>query len=576
MGPTRSGMFRQSARLEVETLESRLVPYALTGAAWPRPELVTLAVVADGTNLGGVSSNLVSVLNNRFGSSSAWQHQLLKAAQVWAQQTNLNFALADDSGAPIGSGSYLQANPSLADIRIGGFNFGRNTLGQAYLPPPVNNFSIAGDTQFNTGQPWVINTTGGYDLFTVAMHEIGHALGLGHSTSYSSALYPTYAGIRAGLGADDIRGIRALYSGGLPRSHDIYDIVLPNNSLAAASYLDLLVDPLTLTAQVANLDITSTSDIDYFTVGIPAATTGTLTVTVQTAGLSLLAPSVGLYNSSLQLVGFATGLGQYGSTLTMTVDGVKPGERYYLCVLGADASPFGTGRYALNLNLGDGPSPVVPLPNTLTLNGNPLVSGSALPEVDDHDRDHQGKSTSDGVNEQRSPSSDASAGQTLAADGNLIRGLARRGPVPVAAQDELHLLISRPVFIHPTSASLTGSPLVTRVQGGTQSEAATPEVESETPVMPSTDPTTPPATEAEPRLEEMTPEQVREAVDICFHHRTEDARTAAENTILPGADAVDGVAQVLDPLAAVCLALMLGGHWTTREEEQRRRHPPEQ
>jgi hypothetical protein len=53
----------------------------------------------DGTNLGGVTSNLFSAFNARFGSAAAWQNQILKAAQVWAQQTNLNFAVVSDNGA---------------------------------------------------------------------------------------------------------------------------------------------------------------------------------------------------------------------------------------------------------------------------------------------------------------------------------------------------------------------------------------------------------------------------------------------------------------------------------------------
>ena len=49
-----------------------------------------------------------------------------------------------------------------------------------YQPPPANNFSVAGDMTFNTGQSFNVGST--YDLFTVAMHEFGHALGLNESS----------------------------------------------------------------------------------------------------------------------------------------------------------------------------------------------------------------------------------------------------------------------------------------------------------------------------------------------------------------------------------------------------------
>ncbi|MCL5746586.1 MAG: matrixin family metalloprotease, partial [Acidobacteria bacterium] len=57
--------------------------------------------------------------------------------------------------------------------------------------------------------------TGGspVDLFTVALHEAGHALGLAHSDKPGSVMYPYYRQA-AGLTADDIAGIRALYGDG--------------------------------------------------------------------------------------------------------------------------------------------------------------------------------------------------------------------------------------------------------------------------------------------------------------------------------------------------------------------------
>src|SRR5438128_8699269 len=83
--------------LQLEALETRLVPYNVSGNAWPHPELITLSFMPDGTNLGGATSNLFATLNAKW-SPSVWQYQFLKAAQAWAQQTNINFALVNDSG----------------------------------------------------------------------------------------------------------------------------------------------------------------------------------------------------------------------------------------------------------------------------------------------------------------------------------------------------------------------------------------------------------------------------------------------------------------------------------------------
>ena len=58
----------------------------------------------------------------------------------------------------------------------------------------------------------------GIDFLSVALHEVGHALGLDHSTVRGSVMYPTYDGCinnPPSLTADDIAGIRAIYGGNL-------------------------------------------------------------------------------------------------------------------------------------------------------------------------------------------------------------------------------------------------------------------------------------------------------------------------------------------------------------------------
>jgi len=103
---------RQScrARLEVESLEVRIVPYSTSGNLWPHPEFVTISFVPDGTIVGTnsqgyVYSNLFAKFNAKFGSPAAWQSVILRAAQSWAAQTNINFDILSDNGTQIGQGA---------------------------------------------------------------------------------------------------------------------------------------------------------------------------------------------------------------------------------------------------------------------------------------------------------------------------------------------------------------------------------------------------------------------------------------------------------------------------------------
>jgi hypothetical protein len=49
---------------------------------------------------------------------------------------------------------------------------------------------------------------------TVYPHELGHAVGLGHSSDASAVMYAYYGGARCALTQDDINGILSLYSTG--------------------------------------------------------------------------------------------------------------------------------------------------------------------------------------------------------------------------------------------------------------------------------------------------------------------------------------------------------------------------
>jgi hypothetical protein len=340
---------------------------------------VTISFMPDGTVMGGATSNLFQTFNAKW-STATWEVQILKAAQVWAQQTNLNFAAINDSGAPSGSGNYQQGDPTMGDIRIGGYNFNSCTLADAYMPPSANNFSIAGDIAFNTGQTFNIGST--YDLFTVAVHEFGHALGLLHSTSSSAVMYANYGSVKYGLSSDDIAGIRNIYSNNNPRSKDAYNGT--DNSFANAADITALINTANDTALLANMDITTAGQKAYYRVTAPCGTGSTVTIDVQSSGLSLLAPTVTIYAADqVTVLGSANGAGQYGTTLTVNLTNqVWAGQVIYVKVGGADTTALGTGKYAVTMSFAGAGLPAVPLPNTQLANGNPLSGGGGLAMTD--------------------------------------------------------------------------------------------------------------------------------------------------------------------------------------------------
>lgn len=80
------------------------------------------------------------------------------------------------------------------------------TIAHAFAPTR-GWFHYDADEQYAVGA-----VQGAFDLKTVAIHEIGHLLGLGHSQVPEAIMYPSISqGVTKGLYQDDIQGINALY-----------------------------------------------------------------------------------------------------------------------------------------------------------------------------------------------------------------------------------------------------------------------------------------------------------------------------------------------------------------------------
>ena len=76
---------------------------------------------------------------------------------VWQKVANVNFTLVSDNGSPLGVSGNQQSDSRFGDIRIGGYAMSSSILAFAYLAPPANGGTNAGDMFFNTTQSWQIN-----------------------------------------------------------------------------------------------------------------------------------------------------------------------------------------------------------------------------------------------------------------------------------------------------------------------------------------------------------------------------------------------------------------------------------
>ncbi|MBN1310290.1 MAG: matrixin family metalloprotease [Anaerolineae bacterium] len=158
-------------------------------------------------------------------------HQAVREAiETWDAVCGLQL----DEVAPVGDIELWWASGSHGDGMP--FDGPGNQLAHAIAPIPWLG-DLAGDVHFDDDETWVVDTpTNSYQIHlkTVAMHEVGHALGLDHSHDPAALMWPEYEGVR-GLAPDDIAGIQALYGPPGPNEGAGAPVVEPASSGVTAT-----------------------------------------------------------------------------------------------------------------------------------------------------------------------------------------------------------------------------------------------------------------------------------------------------------------------------------------------------
>lgn len=158
--------------------------------------------------------------------NTSWDTAALPIFGMWNQQLqNVQFNTVMGSTAPASSGDGV--NTIIFASTIFGSSFGSNTLAVTYYSYSGSRMFEA-DILFNTAQTFdsyrgpLHFGTSGYaiaDIRRVLLHEMGHALGLGHpdqAGQHVDAIMNSVISNRETLSSDDIAGGQAIY--GVPAS----------------------------------------------------------------------------------------------------------------------------------------------------------------------------------------------------------------------------------------------------------------------------------------------------------------------------------------------------------------------
>lgn len=198
-------------------------------SAWLSTAAQAFDITANANKWPGAQTLVFTGVPGTSRSGTPWSVALQRAAGEWTDKTRFNFDASPLYRDPC-AGTGLGSVPEL----LNGIDFRSNVCGTAFNASTLavtvffTEFNILGtadiveaDIIFNDNLNFDVydgpqrpgsNTSREYDFQRIALHELGHVLGLGHDDSRPAIMNSTIGNLSR-LQADDINGADTLYAG---------------------------------------------------------------------------------------------------------------------------------------------------------------------------------------------------------------------------------------------------------------------------------------------------------------------------------------------------------------------------
>lgn len=175
---------------------------------WFDPGTLTFSYAPDGTEVAGQQNSLFATLAG-LATESVWKQEFESAFAAWLDPLGAHLSESADSGESFGIAGRTQGDTRFGDIRIAAVPLSNSVLATSVPHSAIAQGTWAGDILLNSDAQWDNLET----LFTVVLHEMGHVLGLPHSSDPDSVMFRHGIQNVSAPSQADIDWLRDLYAG---------------------------------------------------------------------------------------------------------------------------------------------------------------------------------------------------------------------------------------------------------------------------------------------------------------------------------------------------------------------------
>lgn len=301
---------------------------------------------------GALVGNNVSQLRTKFDAvapTEQWQQAIAKAIQTWVQNTNINIGRVDDDGSASGVYGPTRGDERFGDIRISGFAFAGDTLAEGVFEASRSVGTWAGDIFFNTAAKW----TSVEQIEAVTLHELGHVLGLEHSSDPLSPMFSHLGNAIRSPTNQDIVNLQRIHGA---RELDPSEGNQGNDTIGHASRVrgsdedSTVADGFNGTQVWIQFgDLHASADRDFIEIKIDPNYRGPVAVKLQTRGLSLARLGAEIVDRQGNILAQGIVNNSTSDFLILSLSETAPDAKYYLQIHSTDETFWSAGDYALQV-----------------------------------------------------------------------------------------------------------------------------------------------------------------------------------------------------------------------------------